>query len=102
MRWTILKCCKSRYCSSIVRCSLGCKRKRNVFDSYRCSPPNSLSKFNIKRNDQFFSEYKLQGLTSKRFFCASYCFHLIDLTKVLRIDLISAVSNLYYQMIYYR
>ena len=37
------------------------------FDSYGWSPPQKLSKFNIKRNVQFsYSENKMQGLTSKR------------------------------------
>ena len=31
-------------------------------------------------------------------YCASYCFYLIYLTKVIGIDFKSAVLNLYYQM----
>ena len=39
------------------------------FDSYGCSPPQKLSQFIIKRNC-VYSQYKIQGLTSKR---DSYC-----------------------------
>ena len=73
--------------------------KEIYFDNYGCSPPQKLSKFIIKRNGHcFYSEYKIQGLTSKRdFYCASYCLYIIYLTKVIGIDFKSAVLNLYYQ-----
>ena len=73
----------------------------NYFDSYGCAPPKKLSKFIIKRNGYcLYSEYKIQGLTSKRdFCCASYCLYIIYLTKVIGTDFKSAVLNLYYQMI---
>ena len=73
----------------------------NYFDSYGCAPPKKLSKFIIKRNGYcLYSEYKMQGLTSKRdSYCASYCLYTIYLTKVLGIDFKNAVLNLYYQMI---
>ena len=50
-----------------------CYTKENYFDSYGCSPPNRLANFTIKRNGHCLcSEYKIQGLTSKRDrFCAS-------------------------------
>ena len=48
----------------------------------------------------FFSEYKTQGLTNKKeSYCASLCIYIIYLTKVIGIDVKSAVLNLYYQMI---
>ena len=68
----------------------------NYFDSYGCAPPEKLSKFIIKRNGYcLYSEYQIQKNDS---FCASYCLYIIYLTKVLGIDFISAVLNLYYQM----
>ena len=47
----------------------------NYFDSYGCMCPRKLSKFNIKRTGYCsYSEYKIQGMTSKRdCICASYC-----------------------------
>ena len=42
------------------------------------------------------SEYQLQKNDS---FCASYCFFILYLTKVLGIDFKSAVLNLYYQRV---
>ena len=76
-----------------------CYINENYFDSYGCSPPKKLSKFIIKRNSCcLYSEYKIQGLTSKRdSYCASYCLYIIYLTKVLGINFKSAVLNLYYQ-----
>ena len=39
----------------------------NFFDSYACTPPQNLSKFNIKQNgDCFCSEYKIQDQTRKK------------------------------------
>ena len=72
------------------------------FDSYGCSPPQKLSKFMLKRKGQcLYSEYKTQGLTKKRdYYCAIYCLYILYLTKVIGIDLKSAVLNLYCQMIY--
>ena len=76
-----------------------CYINENYFDSYGCVCPKKLSKFIIKRNGYcLYSEYKIQGLTSKRdSFCASYCLYIIYLIKVLGIDFKSAVSNLCYQ-----
>ena len=73
----------------------------NFFDSYGCAPPQKLSQFIIKRTGFcLYSEYKIQGLTNKRdSYCASYCLHILYLSKVLGIDFKSAVLNLYYQMI---
>ena len=73
----------------------------NYFDSYGITPPRKLSKFIIKRNGYcLYSEYKIQGLTSKQdSYCASYCLYIIYLIKVLDIDFKIAVLNLYYQMI---
>ena len=78
-----------------------CYKNENYFDSYGCVPPKKLSKFIIKRNGYcLYSEYKIQGLTSKQdSYCASYCLYIIYLTKVLGIDFKIAVLNLYYQMI---
>ena len=65
------------------------------FDSYSCAPPKKLSKFIIKRNGYcLYSEYQIQKNDS---FCASFCLYIIYLTKVLGIDFISVVLNLYYQ-----
>ena len=73
----------------------------NYFDSYGITPPRKLSKFIIKRNGYcLYSEYKIQGLTSKQdSYCASYCLYIIYLIKVLDIGFKIAVLNLYYQMI---
>ena len=73
----------------------------NYFDRYGCVCPKKLSKFIIKRNEYcLYSEYKLQGLTSKEDgYCASYCLYIIYLTKVTDIDVKSAVLKLYNQMI---
>ena len=71
------------------------------FVSYGCVPPQKLSIFNINRNSRcFYSEYKIQGLVNKRGpYCASYCLYIIYVTKVIDIELKSAVFNLYYQRI---
>ena len=76
-----------------------CYKKENCFGSYGCAPPKKLSTFIIKRNVHcLYSEYKMQGLTSKRdSYCASYCLYMFYLTKVLERDFKSAVLNLYYQ-----
>ena len=67
----------------------------NYFDTYCCSPPKKLSEFFRKRNAHcLYSEYQIQKNDS---FCASYCLYIIYLTKVMGIDFISAVLNLYYQ-----
>ena len=78
-----------------------CYINENYFDSYGCVCPKKLSKFIIKRNRHcLYSEYKIQGLTSKQdSFCASYCLYIIFLTNVLGIDFKSDVLNLYYQRI---
>ena len=48
----------------------------NFFDSYGCTPPQKVSKFIIKENGYcLYSEYKIQGLTSKRdSHCASFVY----------------------------
>ena len=76
-----------------------CYINENYFDSYGCVCPKKLSKFIIKRNGYcLYSEYKIQGLTSKRdSYCASYCLYIIYLTKVLGVDFKSAVLSLYNQ-----
>ena len=67
----------------------------NYFVSYGCVCPKKVAKFIIKRNGYcFYSEYQIQKSDS---FCASYCLCIIYLVKVLEIDFISAVLNLYYQ-----
>ena len=78
-----------------------CYKNENYFDSYGCVCPKKLSNFIIKRNGYcLYSEYKIQGLTSKRdSYCASYCLYILYHTKLLGIDFKSAVFNLYYQMI---
>ena len=78
-----------------------CYINENYFDSYGYVCPKKLSKFFIKQNEYcLYSEYKIQGLTSKRdSYCASYCLYIIYLTKVLGVDFESSVLNLYYQMI---
>ena len=45
------------------------------FDSFGCGPSNKLSNFIKKRNGHcLYSEYKKQGLTSKRdFYCSAHC-----------------------------
>ena len=74
-----------------------CYINENYFDSYGCVSPNKLSKFIKKRKGHcFYSEYKIQGLANKRdSYCASYCFCLLYLTRVLGIDFQNAVLNLY-------
>ena len=72
-----------------------CYINENYFDSYGCSPPKKLSKFIIKQNGYcLYSEYQIQRNDS---YCASYCLYIIYLTKVLGIDFISTVLNLYNQ-----
>ena len=74
-----------------------CYRNEKYFDSYGVVCPKKLSKFILKRNGFcLYSEYKIQGLTSKKdSYCASYCLYKIYLTKVVGIDFKSAVLNLY-------
>ena len=76
-----------------------CYINETYFDSCGCVCPKKSSKFIIKRNGCCLnSEYKIQGLTNKReSFCASYCFYILYLTKVMLIDFKSAVMNLYYK-----
>ena len=71
------------------------------FDSNSCAPSHKLFKFIIKRNGHcLYSEYKIQGLRNKRdSFCASYCFYIFYITKVIGLDFKSAVLNFYYQKI---
>ena len=67
----------------------------NYFDSYGCSPPQNLSELPIKQNGHcLFSEYKKQGLTSKRgSYCASYFLYISYLTKAAGRGFRSAVLN---------
>ena len=78
-----------------------CYINGNFHDSYGCSPPQELSKFFIKRNGYWLcSDYKIQGLTSKKdSSCASSRLCITYLTKVVGIDFKSAVLSLYYQTI---
>ena len=71
-----------------------------LFNSFDCFPPQELFKFIIKRKRHcLLSEYKKQGLTSKRDSnCAAYCLYIIHVIKALGIDFKSAVLNLYYQI----
>ena len=72
-----------------------CYINENYFDSYGIICPKKLSQFIIKRNGYcLYSEYQIQKNDS---YCASYCLYIIYLTKVLDIDFISAVLNLYFQ-----
>ena len=72
-----------------------CYINENYFDSYGCVCPKKLSKFIIKRNAYcLYSEDQIQKNDS---FCASYCFYITYLTKVLGINFKSVVLNLYYQ-----
>ena len=69
------------------------------FDSYGCAPSQKLSKFIIKRNGQcLISEYKIRGLT-KKYFGAGFCLNKIYLRKVIGLDFIPVLSNLYCQTI---
>ena len=71
----------------------------SYFDSYVITPPNTLSKFIIKRNGNYlFSENKMQSLTNKKdSFCEAYCLYLNYLTKVIGMGVKSAVLNINYQ-----
>ena len=55
---------------------------QNCSDSYGGPPPEELSKFIVKRNDNcFYSEYRIQDVTNKKdSFCAAYCFFILHLT----------------------
>ena len=65
-----------------------CYINENYFESYGCVYPKKLSKFIIKRNGLcLYSEYQIQKNDS---FCASYCFYIIYLTKVIGKDFKSA------------
>ena len=65
------------------------------FDSYGCPPPKKLLNYlKNKHKNCIYSEYQIQMNDS---YCASYCLYIIYLVKVLSIDFISAVLNLYYQ-----
>ena len=74
-----------------------CYINENYFDDYGVVCPKKLAKFIIKRKGYcLYSEYQIQKNDG---FCASYCLYIIYLTKTVGIDFISAVLNLYYQMI---
>ena len=70
------------------------------FDTFGCFTPQKLSKIVIKRNEHcLFSEYTIQGSTSKKdSYCASYCLYISYKTEDIGLDFNSAVLNLYYQM----
>ena len=62
-----------------------CYINENDFDSYGYVCPKKLSKFIIKRNRYcLYSEYQIKKNDS---FCADYCLYLINLTKVLGIEI---------------
>ena len=73
-------------------------KSENYFDSYGCALPQKLSKFIIIRKGYcLYSDYKIQGLTSKRdSYCASYCLYILYLKKVSGTDFKSAVLNLFH------
>ena len=72
-----------------------CYFNGKYFVSFGVVCPKKLSKFILKLNGHcLYSEYQIQKNDS---FCASYCFYIICLTKVIGIDFKSAVLNLYYQ-----
>ena len=72
-----------------------CDINENCFDSYGIVCPKKLSKFIINQNGYcLYSEHQIQKNDS---FFASYCLYILYLTKVLGIDLKSAVLKLYYQ-----
>ena len=76
-----------------------CYINENYFDSNGVACPKKLSRYIIKRNDHCsYSEHKIQRLTDKRdSSCASYCLHILYLTKVLGIDFKSdAIINSYF------
>ena len=53
---------------------------QNYFDSYGCPPPQTLSRFILKRRGHcLYSEKKIQDLES---YSASYCLYVIFLTKI--------------------
>ena len=68
---------------------------KKFFDSNGCAPPQNLSEIIMKRIGYCLSsEYKIQGLTSKRdSFFASYCLYIIYLTKVIGMDFKAAVLS---------
>ena len=72
----------------------------NYFDSYCC--PRKLSEYVFTRYGYcFYSEYKIQCLTSKKeSYRSTYCLYKMYLTKVIGVDLKSAVLKLYYQLIH--
>ena len=78
-----------------------CYVDENYLDRYGCAPPQKLYKFIIKRKGHcLYSEYKIQGLTSKRdSYCSAYCLYIIYLVKVIGIHFKSVVFDLYYQTI---
>ena len=72
-----------------------CYINEKNFDSYGVVCPKKLSKFIIKGNGYcIYSEYQIQKKDS---FCASYCFYIIYLTKIVGTDFKSAVLKLYCQ-----
>ena len=72
-----------------------CYINENYFDCYGVVCPKKLTRFIIKRNGYcLYSEYQIQKNDS---FFASSCLYIIYLTKMLGIDFIYVVLNLYYQ-----
>ena len=80
-----------------------CYINENYFDSYGCVCPEKLSKFNMKQYRHcLYSEYKIQGLSSKRdSYRAKYCLYKNYLKKRIGMNFKSAVLNVYCQMIHY-
>ena len=69
------------------------------FESSGCICPKKLSKFTTKSNGPcLYSDYKIQGQTSKRdFVCASFLLCIIYLTKAEGLDFKTVVLTMYYQ-----
>ena len=80
-----------------IKCTSWVFFSRMLYGFYGITSHNKLSKF-IKKGWRCFlySEYKIQGLTSKRnSSSAGYCLYTVYLTKVLGIDFKPAVLNSY-------
>ena len=73
---------------------------QSYFDSYGVHASDKLTKFDKKCNGHCQnSDYKIQSFRQKRdSYFAAHCLYKIYLPKVLGMDLISAVLDLYQQM----
>ena len=81
-------------------CHWVCYLNEIYFDSYGCVPNRKISKFIDKKTDIVYILKKIQCLTNKKdSFCGSCCLYTFYLTKVVGVDFISDVLNLYYQRI---